>query len=208
MYRIVLAMFRGLIEKTKQMRLSQLEEFNVPPGKVLFLGDSITEGGVWSEWFPELDTVNRGVGSDTISGVMGRLDRAINQPALISLLIGTNDLSGLGTSTKVPDIAAQMKKLVEQIRELAPDAPLIINSVMPRHRSYAQRVQELNAHYRQIAADNGATFLDLWPSMAGPKNGMKPEFTRDELHLNGPGYRSWVDLLRPAIAEITTPAAQ
>jgi lysophospholipase L1-like esterase len=206
MYRILLAMARGLIEKTKQMRLSQLEEFAVPPGKVLFLGDSITEGGVWSEWFPELETLNRGVGSDTISGVMGRLDHAINQPVLISLLIGTNDLSGLGPSTKVPDIAAQMKKLVERIREQAPDTPLIINSVMPRQRSYAKRVQELNAHYRQIAADNGATFLDLWPSMAGPKDGIKPEFTRDELHLTGPGYRSWVELLRPAIAKLMAPA--
>jgi lysophospholipase L1-like esterase len=204
MYRLTLRAFRPLLLKTMEMRRTQLEQFPVPTGRVVFLGDSITEQGVWNEWFPELPTLNRGIGSDTIGGVKARLDHAVNQPAVISLLIGTNDLSGLGTSTKVPDIARQMRELVGRIRELAPTAPLIVNSVMPRQRPYASRVRELNEHYRGIAGDAEATYVDLWPTLADERGALKAAFTADNLHLNGAGYRAWVEVLRPAVDRATT----
>jgi lysophospholipase L1-like esterase len=211
MYRLALRAFRPLLLKTMDMRRTQLEQFPVPTGRVVFLGDSITEQGVWNEWFPELPTLNRGIGSDTIGGVLARLDHAVHQPAAISLLIGTNDLSGLGTSTKVPDIARQMRDLVGRIRELAPTAPLIVNSVMPRQRAYASRVRELNEHYRAIADGADATYVDLWPTLADGGGALKAAFTADNLHLNGAGYRAWVEVLRPAvdraITSSRTPAA-
>lgn len=200
MYRIVIVLIRKLLEQGKSMRRSQIEEFDVPSGRILFLGDSITEQGVWSEWFPEWEVLNRGIGGDTVGGVSTRLQHAINEPIAISLLIGTNDLSGLGESTKVPDIAEQMRALVAQIRARAPQALLVINSVMPRQRKYAPKVRELNSHYRAIAGEAGAIFVDLWPAMEGPRGQLSKKFSEDNLHLSGPGYRAWVDQLRPLIA--------
>lgn len=188
-----------------EMRRSQLDEFPVEPGRVLFLGDSITEGGVWNEWFPRLQTLNRGVGGDTVSGMSQRVAKTINKPALITLLIGTNDLGGQGPSTKVPDIANQMHGLVERIRELAPATPLLINSILPRTPSYADRISELNGRYREIAAKADAEYVDLWPAFAGAKGELKEELTGDNVHLNGYGYRTWAGVLAPKIQEHVKP---
>jgi lysophospholipase L1-like esterase len=81
---------------------------------------------------PGADTLNRGISGDTVEGVIRRLDGAINAPAVVSLLIGTNDLTGLGRSRKVEDIASQVAQLSARIIEGAPEATLLINSVMPR----------------------------------------------------------------------------
>ncbi len=201
--RIALAiapLFRNVTAKVVQRRRSQFEALQVPPGRVLFLGDSITQEGAWDELFPELATLNRGISGDTVTGVLRRLDQAVNTPSAISLLIGTNDLTGNGQSRKVDDIAPQFRELVENIVRQAPGATLLVNSVMPRTAWLAPRIKALNAHYRSIAADAGATFIDLWPALAGSGDELRTQFTQDNIHLNGAGYRAWVDVLRPQLA--------
>ncbi len=193
-------LLRKLLVAGKGRRRSQFEVLPVPPGRVLFLGDSITHEGLWEEWLPGLATLNRGISGDTVAGVLDRLDDAINAPVAISLLIGTNDLTGIGRSRKVEDIAPQFRELVGRIVERAPEATLLINSVMPRTAWAAPRVRALNAHYRSVAADAGATFVDLWPALAGPDHELRRELTPDNLHLNGSGYGAWVDVLRPLLA--------
>ena len=41
---------------------------------VLFLGDSITAHGDWQTWFPDVNTLNFGVGGDTTDDIIARLD--------------------------------------------------------------------------------------------------------------------------------------
>jgi len=191
---------RRLLAPGQAMRRSQFEQLPLPPDGVVLLGDSITEQGIWDEWFPDHATLNRGIGGDTVGGVMARLDSAINQPAAISLLVGTNDLSGLGPSRDAATVADQMRRLVDELCRRAPDARLLLNSVMPRRASMADRVSTLNREYAAIATDAGATYVDLWPALAGPDRAMRAEFSRDSLHLNGPGYDAWVAVLRPHLA--------
>jgi lysophospholipase L1-like esterase len=179
------------------MRRSQFEMLPKATGRVVFLGDSITEFGIWHEWFPELATLNRGVGGDTIGGVLTRLEAALHEPTAISLLIGTNDLSGFGTSHKVADIAAQMDTLLGRIKSLAPQAPLHVNSVMPRSKALVDDVDRLNRLYRDLAVKYGANWVDVWSALAAPDGTLRKDLTSDGIHLNGNGYRIWVDLLRP-----------
>ena len=190
---------RRLLAPSKAMRRSQFEHLPMPPGCVLFLGDSITEQGVWHEWLPGLPTLNRGIGGDTVHEVQARLDRAVNEPTVISLLVGTNDLSGIGPSHEVPVIAAQFRRLVAELHRRAPEACLIVNSVMPRRASFADQVRALNREYLAIAADAGATYLDLWPGLADDSGGLRAELTRDSLHRNGAGYEAWLAQLRPLL---------
>ncbi|MEU2739432.1 GDSL-type esterase/lipase family protein [Streptomyces sp. NPDC007095] len=194
----VLSRFGQQIQRQNQrMRVSQFDLLGAPPHRVVFLGSSITEGGRWDEWFPELPTRNRGVGGDTVDDVAARLDSALNQPLKINLLIGANDLRDLVEPTGVDDIAARMERLVARIRTTVPQAPLYLNSVMPRAQVYATNVRALNRHYARIADRAGATYVDLWSALAGPDGALRPEFTLDELHLTGAGYRAWVEVLRP-----------
>ena len=195
---------RPLMATTQGGRRSQFESLPSLADRVLFLGDSITEQGIWAEWFPELSTLNRGIGGDPICGVLARLDSAINAPRAISLLIGTNDLHGVGKSSAVVDIAAQMRELVDRIRQMAPSAPLFINSVLPRSTLFRDRIRSLNEYYQRIAAEAGATYVDVWPALAGPEGAIRGEVTTDGLHLRGVGYRAWTDILRPHLARFAS----
>jgi lysophospholipase L1-like esterase len=171
-------------------------------GRVVFLGDSITEWTAWEDWFPELRTANRGIGGQTIGDVLARLDTALVAPRAVSLLIGTNDLHGLGRSSDIDDIAGQMDELVRRIRQLAPSAPLLITSILPRTKIFRDRIVELNRSYQRIAAEAGSTYIDAWSMMVGPNGAIRPEFTADGLHLSIAGYAAWVGLLRPQLAPI------
>lgn len=169
-----------------------------PEGRVVFLGDSITEGGLWNEWFPRYPTLNRGIVGDTVEGVRARLDAAVNRPAAVSVLIGSNDLNGQGRTSSVDGIAEQFEQLARHIRVLAPDTPLIVNSVMPRQARFAARIHELNRRYAEIARDLDATYLDLWPTLADG-DALRGAYTFDALHLNGRGYQAWIDVLGPCL---------
>jgi lysophospholipase L1-like esterase len=168
--------------------------------RVLFLGDSITEMTDWGDWFPELCTMNRGIGGQAVRDLIPRLHTALIEPKAIFLMIGTNDLHGLGGSTKVDDIAYQMRNLVQKIRSMAPSAPLFVNSVTPRSAHFRDRIVALNQRHCKIAEDSGSTFTDLWPVFASPAGAIRPELTTNGLHLSVAGYKAWTDILRPHLA--------
>jgi len=171
--------------------------------RVVFLGDSITEWTAWEDWFPELRTMNRGIGGQAICDVIQRLDSAIITPRAISLMIGTNDLHGLGKSRDVRVIIAQMDELIQRIQMLAPSSPLFINSVTPRSTHFRDRIVELNHGYSEIASRRGAEFVDLWPALADGNGALFSNMTPDGLHLTDAGYKAWTDVLRPYLAPFT-----
>ena len=154
---------------------------------------------MWHEWFPTLSCVNRGVGDDTVSGVRLRLDSAVHQPRAVSLLIGTNDLAGTRSSRRVPEVAEELQRLITDIKSRAPDAVLLLNSVHPRSRKMSDTIRSLNDRYQRIAVETGTTYIDLWGVLAAADGSLQTELTFDGRHLNGLGYRTWVDVLRPYI---------
>ena len=200
--------FRGLLfllfGPAQLARQTQLAILPVPPKHILFLGDSITDFGMWHEWFSGVPTVNRGIGGETTEQVLDRIDIVINAPLAVFLLIGTNDISGaIATS----DIVGNLRAIVKAIQSRAPGAPIFVQSIMPRTLKYREEISHLNRLYREVAAEAGAsvTYVDLWPALATPAGAMHPDLTEDNVHLNGEGYRVWVDLLRPIISDLTKP---
>jgi lysophospholipase L1-like esterase len=187
---------KHFMEPQRRIKALHFEELTLPGGEVVFLGDSITEGGMWHEWFPGLPIVNRGIGGDTTDGVLRRLHSAIQHPSKVFLLIGTNDFAFRRPEA---DTLANARQIVQRIREAAPDAELVIQSVMPRKRKYRDRIERLNAEYRALAQEFGATYLDLWPMLSDAAGELRAEFTLDGLHLNGAGYRVWVEALSPYV---------
>ena len=176
------------------MKASQFEELSPPTGAIVFIGDSITEGGDWHECFPEHSVVNRGISADTSAGVLKRVAVAVrNSPSTVFLLIGTNDIT---SGRKDAEILADVRAIVGTIQAQAPGAHVVLQSIMPRQAKYRGRIEGLNAHYRQIAAAmTNVEYVDLWPVLADG-DALRTAFTLDGLHLNGPAYRVWTDLLR------------
>ena len=204
--RFVGPVVRRFVEPHRVMRIQQFAALPKPPDHVVLLGDSITNGGQWDEWFPELPTLNRGIAGDSVTGVLQRLASAIFEPRAVSVLIGTNDLSGLGRSHRVDDIAEQMDELLSRLTAMAPNAPLFVNAVMPRSKALADDIQQLNVRYERLAAKHDATWIDLWPAFVGPDRALRKDLTGDSTHLNGEGYRVWVDILRPHLTSVASGA--
>jgi lysophospholipase L1-like esterase len=200
--------FRGLLLQlfgpTQLARQTQLAILPVPPKHILFLGDSITDFGMWHEWFSGLPTVNRGIGGETTEQVLARVDIVVNAPLAVFLLIGTNDISG---AIQTSNIVGNLRAIVTAIQGRAPGSPIFVQSIMPRTLKYREEITHLNRLYREVVAASGAnvTYVDLWPALATPAGAMHPDLTEDNVHLNGEGYRVWVDQLRPIISNLAKP---
>ena len=164
--------------------------------EVVFLGDSITAGGAWHEWFPDVPVVNRGIDGDTTDGVLNRLDSVISEPSKVFLLIGTNDLT---FRRPIEQVFANQRSIIGGILTRAPRASLLVQSVMPRTREFRARLDQLNARYSALVDEFGATYVDLWPALSTPEGEMDPAFSLDRLHLNEAGYRAWTTVLQPLV---------
>jgi lysophospholipase L1-like esterase len=199
---VVAPLLRRALRSPQARRETHFKSVPAAPGRVVFLGDSITEMTDWGDWFPELRTMNRGIGGQAICDVALRLDTALIAPKAISLMIGTNDLHGLGKSSNIEDIADQMRALVQQIQHMAPSVPLFINSITPRSIHFRDRIILLNQDYREIAEESGAIYVDLWPAFSDGDGAIRTELTTEGLHLSVAGYKLWTDILRPHLAPL------
>ena len=204
LYLTFVPLIRRVIEPGRRARREHFEAAPPVPGMVVFLGDSITHRGLWDAYLPHLPGINRGIDGDTTEDVLDRLESSIVAPAVVSLLIGTNDLHGDRRLRDVPAIAARTRRIVERIRETAPEAEILLNSVMPRTALLAPTIRALNDLYRQVAADTGCTYIDLWPALASGDD-MRRAYTKDGLHLTPAGYLAWADVLRPHLERFSHP---
>ena len=74
--------------------VSQFAKEPLVTGKVLFLGNSITEFGNWKKLLKDSSVINRGISGDITFGVLNRLNEIIkHQPSKLFLMIGVNDIS-------------------------------------------------------------------------------------------------------------------
>ncbi|MEO7006772.1 MAG: GDSL-type esterase/lipase family protein [Terrimesophilobacter sp.] len=167
---------------------------------MVFLGDSLTEDGHWSEWFPDSNVHNMGRGGDTTNGVLARLGEVVAAaPDEILLLIGTNDLA---TRQTVEHLVRNTQSIMVDLRRDLPGARMLLQSILPRARELAEQIQTANIHLRQFAATVRAQYLDLWPAMAMEDGELNPVFSDDRLHLNAAGYDAWLGELRPALERL------
>ncbi len=187
----------SFIQPAHERWVSQFEVLAVAPGSVVFLGDSITEGGSWHELFPGVPVHNRGIGGDVTEGVLERLHQVtVGRPAKVFLKIGTNDLS-IGLSED--EIVDNIGEIVDRLHAEAPGVEVHVQSVLPRAASYREPIESLNARLARRMPEHGAFFVDLYPKFVAEDGSIRDELANDELHLLGPGYEIWRDTIDPLV---------
>ena len=201
-----LALSRWAVERIETNHYLQRADFfrryPVNRGDIVFLGDSITDGGCWEELFPGVPLKNRGINADNTLGVLKRLDDLlIPQPRAIFLLIGTNDLPWF-TYRNDQSILNTYSQILDRCRALSPDTIVYVQSLLPRRKSFARRVQCINAHLEALASRHGNPFINLYPAFADADGALQAGLTNDRLHLMAEGYARWVDILKPYIDEL------
>lgn len=174
------------------------DAYPIAAGDIVFLGDSITEGGRWNEMFPDHAVRNRGIGGDRTNEILARLDHIlVGPPSMIFINIGTNDLS---ENVGVDTILENYRLILDRTMAALPDTKVYVQSLFPRAASDRNRVEALNAGIRSISEERGMIYLDLYPNFLGEDGAIKDALTYDGLHLSGAGYQEWQRLLSPYVA--------
>ena len=184
---------RSFVNPAHARWVSQFEALPVEPGSVVFLGDSITEGGSWHELFPGVPVHNRGIGGDITTGVLARLPQVTaGRPGKVFLKIGTNDL---GAGAAEAEIVVNIGEIVDRIHAESSGTEVYVQSLLPRGTDYRERIESLNDRLRAAAPEHGASFVDLYPLFLADDGSIRDELANDELHLMGAGYEIWRDAI-------------
>lgn len=190
-----------LIGEYYYQKVDHFERYPVVPGDIVFVGDSITDFGPWNEIFPDYPIKNRGISADNVKGVYQRLRNIVSgKPAVIFLLIGTNDLI-FWFSHRDRYILRYYRMILREIREKSPAAKVYVQSIFPRHKRYSGRIIRLNRELAELAKTEGAEFIDIYASLAAENGELKKNLTNDSLHLMAEGYQIWADKIRPFLPD-------
>ncbi len=164
-------------------------------GRVVMLGDSLTDLGGWNEYIP--GTLNRGISGDNSYGILQRLDQVIAlKPKMVFLLCGTNDLYWGDSPT---DIIARIGEIVDAFA--AQGIPVTLQTVPPIRQMGGDygyitnsNVVALDNLIRNLAQQRGLALVDLYHGVVD-STGQLREST-DGIHFTGSDYDIWVSLLK------------
>jgi len=188
-------------------RTTLFESLPVSSKDIIFLGNSITNGGEWCELFNNKHVKNRGISGDVTMGVYDRLDPIlIGKPAKIFLLIGINDVAH---GTSADSIVMQIGLIIQKIKKDSPHTKLYLQSILPvsdqfkmfaSHTSHGAVVIEINNKLMKLSKRENIKYIDLYSHFVDTETGkMKSDYSNDGLHLLGRGYLLWRELTLPYV---------
>jgi len=219
------AHFRDLLEMKERSlrspdrdnlkRYSEANEKLAPPStdrpRVVFLGDSITDGWRLNEYFPGRDFVNRGISGQVTGEMLGRMmaDVIERKPKAMLVLAGTNDLAR-GTPLRTIENNLAMVADLAEYHKIVP----LFASVLPvsdYHRNMtAQRppaqILELNNWLRQFCASRNFRYVDYFAVLVDKAGFIGTDLADDGLHPNAAGYRLMASVALEAIDAVLKPA--
>ena len=180
---------------------------------IVFLGNSLTQGGEWSVYFPHVEAklakngggiINRGIIGDDAIGMYDRLNQILpGKPKKIFLLVGVNDVSH---NLSPNQIIINIERVVERIRRESPKTKLYIESLLPfnsvknRYKAMngkSDAIKEVNILLEELTKKYKLKFINLYPHFVEPgTDELIPQLTNDGLHINSEGYKIWVEQLK------------
>lgn len=180
-------------------------------GRVVFFGDSITDGWKLATSFPNKPYVNRGISGQVTAQMLVReyADVIDLKPAALILLAGTNDIA----RNNGPETLTMIEENIMAITELAQGhgIKVILCSVMPiadygRAKMSDGRppadILKVNAWMKDYAAKVKATYVDYFTAMVDDKGFLKPGISADGLHPNDQGYAIMAPLAQAGIDQV------
>jgi lysophospholipase L1-like esterase len=178
------------------------------PNRVVFLGDSITEGWKGAQFFPGKPYLNRGVSGQTTSQMLVRTfpDVIDLHPAVVIILAGTNDIA----ANNGPETMQMVEENIQAITELAQKhgIKVILCSVLPisdytpqaqTPRHPPAQIVALNKWLRDYSDQPGAAYCDYFSVMVDQEGFLKQGYSEDGLHPNAKGYELMIPVAQASI---------
>jgi len=155
------------------------------------IGDSITQGGIWSEIFPNITIANRGVEGDTTEDILRRMDTIYDvKPRKAFVMVGINDFYRGFT---VDEAFVNYKKIVSNLNDAGIE--VFIQSTLECSKftcfDNLQKVRSLNKKLSEYATQKNITYIDINKDLTSVSGGLLGRYTQDGIHLTGEGYFVW-----------------
>jgi len=162
--------------------------------KIMMLGDSITDRGLWNELMQRCDVVNRGISGDTTEGVLHRLDTLNPQIKTAYIMIGINDIL---RGKSVNKIFTNYVKIIHILKskKIIPIIESTLYVAKGTPTLYNKKVKKLNTLLKEYSVKNKLLYIDINAKLA-PNGYLDKKYTLDGLHLNGRAYLVWVELIK------------
>ncbi len=187
---------------------AQLELSKATENRVVYMGNSITEGWIQKDpdFFAGKPYINRGISGQTTPQMLLRFhaDVIALRPKVVVILAGINDIAG----NTGPSTLEMIEDNISSMAVLAKSAGIkvILSSVLPAYDfpwrpglAPAEKVVALNEWIKNYASQNGFIYLDYYSSMVDDRKGLLAEYTTDGVHPNEKGYKIMEPLVEKAI---------
>lgn len=178
--------------------------------KVLFIGDSITQGWegsgkkVWEKAMLPLNAVEFGIGGDRTENVIWRLDNGNMEgkldPQVIVVMIGTNNTGHRKQAAE--ETAADIKTILEKLNKGYPQAQIILHAIFPRGEKPDNEHRKINDGVNTIISGYklpNVHYLDINAKLMNADGSLDKKIMPDYLHLSEKGYQIWADTVIPEI---------
>lgn len=185
---------------------AQLAQAPLDAGRIVFMGDSITE--FWTPSFWSRSVLNRGISGQTTPQMLLRFraDVIELQPASVVILAGTNDVAGNTGPASEDTIAGNIASMVElaQVHGIK----VVLCAVLPANRFYwnpqiqpADTIVALNERLKDYARRQRLVYVDYYTPMVDENKGLKRAYSEDGVHPNEAGYKLMTNLVTKGIAD-------
>ncbi|HEY5745654.1 MAG TPA: GDSL-type esterase/lipase family protein [Chryseolinea sp.] len=186
-------------------RVALFKSEPVKKGRIILLGNSITEFGDWKKLLNDSTVINRGIAADNTFGVLDRLnDVVIREPRKLFIKIGINDIA---QNIPVDIIVKNIMTLVERVKSQSPGTQIYVHSILPTNDNVKKEYPDafnkndvailVNEQVKQRATAMGFTYIDLSKELKDKHGKLDVKYAEaDGLHLNPAGYQVWVRLLK------------
>ena len=165
------------------------------PERIVFLGDSITDGHTAPLLVRQAlgdrapACINAGVAGDTAAGMRARLERDVlpRKPTLVALSVGINDAL---RKVSAADYEADVRAISERLRRDAIPVLILTPTILgPKHAEAEKRLADYIAALRRLASAHGGAVAEVQARMQEARTEGRILLEPDEVHLTFEGYR-------------------
>jgi len=184
---------------TKAANLAKYNDADtVLPGRVVFIGNSITEGWVRNspEFFESNGYIGRGIGGQTSPQLLMRFRQDVLRlnPAVVVINIGTNDIAQ-NTGEYSPQFTMDCIRSMAELADYG-GIKVILSSVTPAGEypwrkeitNVVEKIDALNTQIKEYAESKGFAYIDYNSSMRDEDGALIKEYTIDGVHPIKEGY--------------------
>jgi len=176
--------------------------------RVVFMGDSITQGWKLNESFPGKPYINRGISGQTSPQMLVRFRQDVIdlKPKVVVILAGTNDIAGNTGPMTLKESEDNLASMAEIAH--ANGIRVVLCSVLPAYDFSwapglmpARRIFDLNLWIREYAKEKDDVYVDYYSAMKDDRGGLPAALSRDGVHPLPAGYAIMTPLVETGIEQ-------